>query len=268
LERELGVVLLERDTHSVSLTAPGKLFAIRARSILEMADEAVTEVRKSGRGETGKISIAFIGSLGHELLPRLFQRFRQTFPDVQLELQETSPGEQIEQLGDERLDVGFIGMANEDLTGTLAIETLLEEPLVAAVPSDHPFAAKRSIRLSLLKDERFILTARRTTPVYNHWLFALCREAGFEPKITMEVDRAPTVLNYIAAGFGISIFPVQIAKHPIPGVTFVPTANGTPQYRYCVAWRKRDTSEVTARFLQVARQVARELKIRPNPSVK
>ncbi len=262
LEEELGVRLLHRDSHSVRLTESGEIYLERCRSILDQVSRAGDEVRRAARGEIGKLSVAFIGSLGHELLPLVLQRFRQHHPEVLLELHETSPGDQLEQLKEGRLDVGFVGMADSPPGGSVEVETLLEEPLVVALPADHPLASRTRLRLDDVRTERLLLTARRTTPVAHHWLIHLCRETGFEPRVTMEVDRAPTVLNYIAAGFGVSIFPETISRHPAPGVVFVPTAPGTPRYRFCLAWQAVTASEVVRRFLRIAREVALEIRRR------
>ncbi|MFQ3577487.1 MAG: LysR substrate-binding domain-containing protein [Verrucomicrobiia bacterium] len=262
LEEELGVRLLHRDSHAVSLTASGEIFLERSRSVLQQLSQAREEAGRAARGEIGKLSVAFIGSLGHELLPLVLQQFRRRHPEVLLELHETSPGEQLEQLKEARLDVGFVGMADPPPGGNVEVETLLEEPLVVALPADHPMATRKRLRLDDVRTERFLLTARRATPVAHHWLIHLCRETGFEPRVTMEVDRAPTVLNYIAAGFGVSIFPETIARNPAPGVVFVPTASGTPRYRFCLAWRASAASEVVRRFLDIAREVALDLRTR------
>src|SRR5664279_3167955 len=47
LERELGVVLLERTTHHVRLTAAGAVFLIDARQILAQVDRAATAAQRA-----------------------------------------------------------------------------------------------------------------------------------------------------------------------------------------------------------------------------
>jgi len=256
LEEEIGFRLLDRDTHGVAATGAGRRFAARASEILDAVRQAVAEAGRVARGESGMLSIGFVGSLGHELLPRIFRQCRVEMPDVALDLHEMSPGEQIERLQTGRLDLGFIGMAEPDPTKELMIETLLEENLVVALPEGHPLAIRDRLGFSDIRDERFVLTARRNTPVYNHWLTGLCRESGFEPTVAMEVDRAPTALNYIAAGYGVSVFPEQIARQPAPGVVFIRTTPGTPRYRYCLARKGGAGGEVVARFCKLARRVA------------
>lgn len=260
LEGEIGARLFERDGRPVRLTGAGEVFLDRARLVLAEAARAVEEARRAAAGEAGRLSVAFIGTLGQEYLPGLLQSYRERVPGVALELHEMSPGEQLLRLSDGTVDVGFLGMADEEPGAPLRIECLFEEPLVAAVPAGHRLAKRRSLDLSLLKGEPFLLTARRQSPAYNHWLLGLCRKAGFEPEIVREVDRAATVLTFIAAGFGVSVFPAQIARHPVPGVAFIPSAPDTPRYRYCVGSRRADQSEAARLFLELARSRAAALR--------
>jgi DNA-binding transcriptional LysR family regulator len=76
----------------------------------------------------------------------------------------------------------------------------------------------------------------------------MCERAGFVPRVVQEVDRARTGVQYVAAGFGISIFAEHISRLPAPGVRFVPLSGPVQKMRYGIAWRK-SAEEVVARFV-------------------
>lgn len=87
LEQRLGVRLLHRTTHSVSLTAEGALFLDRARRILletELATQELSEARQSVRGSM-RVSLP---TWAMSFMP-VFRRFMQVYPDVRLELELT-----------------------------------------------------------------------------------------------------------------------------------------------------------------------------------
>ena len=105
-----------------------------------------------------------------------------------------------------------------------------------------------------LAREKFIFTSRQDAPAYTPWLLALCQRAGFEPEIALETDRSPSALNYVAAGFGVAIFPAQIGRLAMPLIRFVPLDKSTPEYQLCAAWRKDNRSPALERFLATARQ--------------
>jgi len=256
LEREIEVKLLERSSHHVAMTAAGEIFLDRCRKILTESDDAVAAARRAHRGETGMLAVGFIGSISHAILPKVLQAYRQKYPEVELNLSELGPAEQVEAILKRTLDIGFLGMAQARKIPELRVETLAEERLMAAVPSGHTMAGRKEIQLKAFQKERFILTSRRNAPLFNEWLIGLCRKAGFVPEIIREVDRAPTVLNYIAAGEGVSVFPLEIAKSAAPGVAFIPLIR-LPSYRYCMAWRNGETDGAVMRFVEISRHIAK-----------
>jgi DNA-binding transcriptional LysR family regulator len=111
LEEDVGVQLLERDSHKVELTPAGRSFLEGCRRLLQDADDFCRTARQIARGETGPLSIGFVPSLAHGLLPSVLRVFRQRFPDVQLFLSEMDSTAQIEQIAGHRIDFGFIGSA-------------------------------------------------------------------------------------------------------------------------------------------------------------
>lgn len=254
LEAEMEVRLLDRNTHGVALTEAGTLFLDRVRQILDDVGDAVAEAQRRSRGETGTLRIGFIGTLSQSLLPRLLQDYRALFPSVDLVLRELGPVPQREAILSGRLDCGFIGLAVESLDPELEVIVVAEDDLVAAVPSKHPLARNPTISLKDLKGEPIYLTAQANAPVFNPWLIRLCQKAGFEPLIARETDRAATVLNYVAAGFGVSIFPSRIASLATPGVRFLPLKGRMPKYQYKFAWVRRNSNRALLEFAKLVRR--------------
>ena len=261
LEEEIGARLLDRNSHSVTLTAAGSIFLEQSRRILRSVEGAVRATRRAAQGETGSLSVGFVASLSHGLLPGILRAYRRQYPDVELSLTEMDTTQQIEALTTRQLDLGFIGLGLPRESPDLELVTVIEEQLVAVLPLEHPLAAdcrarrRRSLPLSKLKGERFYLADRGNAPVYNPWLVVLCQQAGFQPHIVHEADRLPTVLSYVAAGFGVTILPAQFGRLATPDVFFIPLARPVPKYRYCAAWRRGEgDTPALKRFLAIARR--------------
>src|SRR3954468_7827 len=126
LEEEIGVQLLTRNQRWVELTAAGAAFlgragAVlgegggaaaaspgRAREILDEVEDAARQARRVQRGEVGRLAVGFVGSAMYTFVPNLLRRFREHSPDVTLRLHELGTTEQLRQLEDGRLDVGFL----------------------------------------------------------------------------------------------------------------------------------------------------------------
>ncbi len=263
LEEELGAQLLERDRHHVALTAAGSVFLQHARRVLSGAEEAARAAGRASRGETGRLSIGFTAQLSYEWLPTVLRVFHRAVPDVEIALNELTPVRQIEELLARRLDLGIIGLDLPEPHEELEVAVMTEEALVVALPLDHPLARRRKLALGDLAKEKFIFTVRANAPAYNPWLIALCQNAGFEPRVALEADRSPSSLNYVAAGFGVAIFPGQMGRLATPGVAYVPLDNSVPRYQLCVAWRRDSRTPALERFLEVARTVV----CAPNPAL-
>src|ERR1700761_2805483 len=109
LEDELGVRLLERTSRRVMLTPAGKMFLEGARATLQQAERAATMARRAARGELGQLAIGFNASAPFvPQVARAIHDFRQTYPEVALQLTELPAAAQIEGLDDHLLDLGFM----------------------------------------------------------------------------------------------------------------------------------------------------------------
>ena len=119
LERELGVRLVERSTHHISLTAAGAVFLVEARQILAHVDRAAG-VARSAVGAAATLRADIIDS-SYDSMPQILHEVQTRYPGLVIHQVEAGVPGQYQQLIDGRLDVG-IGRA------------ALAPGLVAAVP--------------------------------------------------------------------------------------------------------------------------------------
>jgi DNA-binding transcriptional LysR family regulator len=257
LEDSVGVTLLERNSRRVELTGAGRTFLQGAKKILFDLEEIARQTRRIGRAETGHLAIGFIGAQSHEWMPLVLRRFRHKHPDVEVTLTEMVPSAQLDAILTHRLDLGVVGAIDGGAPTGLQVECIVEEEPLVGVPSDHALANRSSVRLQELKEEAFILTSRENAPSYRSWLARLCLRAGFTPKVVQEVDRARTAVQYVAAGFGISVFGEHICRQPAPGVKFIPLRPGAQKIRYGVAWRKEPPEPLVLRFIEYTKEQLR-----------
>ena len=191
------------------------------RRLVRAADEAIRAAGRAARGETGRLAIGFIAQLSYEWLPTVLRSFRKRYADVEISLVELTPTRQIEELVDRRIDLGIIGLglaAAARRTGGRRDEPRASGRRAAAGSSDgqpaHPGAE------GIGEGEIHLHGARQDAPAFSPWLLALCQRAGFEPEIALETDRSPSALNYVAAGFGVALFPAQIGRLAMPFAAF------------------------------------------------
>src|SRR6266699_4694471 len=137
LEGELEVKLLLRTKRTVQLTAAGTAFLHEAEKILRHAIEAGQVARRVARGEVGSLGIGFFGTASGPFLPSLVQAYRQKFPDVQLNLYELTPDQQLAAFDDGRIDLGFSRKLPPDRRAEFEEENVYMDELGLALSSIH-----------------------------------------------------------------------------------------------------------------------------------
>jgi DNA-binding transcriptional LysR family regulator len=229
LERELETQLFRRKPRGVELTPAGLALLDEARAILARTDDAVAAVKRTARGEAGRIGIGFTSSASfHPFLPRAIRAFRETHPLVALALEESGTTELVDALRARSLDVAFVrspvGESND-----LFVRPLLEEPMVAALPSGHPLSAGHDpLPLAALAGETFILYRRPVGPGLHDAIIAACDRAGFSPTIGQEAPRMLSTLSLVAAGLGVTVVPASMSRLEAEGVAYRPLDSSAP----------------------------------------
>jgi DNA-binding transcriptional LysR family regulator len=227
LERELGFDLFRRLPRGVALTPGGAVFRDEAVAILAAAEHAVKRARRAASGTEGSLSLGFTSSaMSHKLAPEMIRRFRLEHPAVELVIQEGNAEQISERVASGQLDLGFIRRAVSERSG-LEYHAVIEEPLLIALPRDHPVARrvakqrKPSIRLAELAAEPFIFVRRPGAPGMYGDLVRACHKAGFAPNVVAEVSQMLTGITLVAAGIGVSAVPASMREIHSASVTYV-----------------------------------------------
>lgn len=260
LEQELGLRLFQRHPKGVALTDAGQLLLDEARRLLGDLAAMQERLRRVARGERGRLRVAFTSSAAaHAFTPRVLRECRHRYPEVGLEVSESSAAEITEALAAGRLNAGLLRVPVAHPPG-LHFERLLDEPALLALPVDHPLlrgGGARPIAIAELQDEPLILVRRPGAPGLYANLLALCEAAGFEPRIAAEVERMMSNLNLVAAGVGISVVPASMrGAHP-DAVVYCPLADGVRlDAPLTLVWRAADALPAVATFVALARELA------------
>ncbi|HEU5158469.1 MAG TPA: LysR substrate-binding domain-containing protein [Streptosporangiaceae bacterium] len=235
LEKELGVRLLERTKRRVELTEAGRAFLDDARNVLAQADLAADRARSAGRGERGVLVVGFIPPALNSVLPPALGRYRAEHPDVRLVLRELPNRAAIDGVLADRIHISFVRVPFDD--HNLCCEPVYEEPVVVALPSDHPLAALEAVPLAALCDEAFVMIPRSQEPELHDYYIALCQEAGFSPQLVHEVSATLVGVGLVASGVGVAFVPSSTRVFSRVGVTYRPLRDPTPRFRLAAIWR-------------------------------
>ena len=204
LQRETGLVLLERSGRGIRPTTAGIALAEEADALLARLGEAETRVADLRSSRNSSLSIAYFASVGAAWLPRVVASLLEQLPRVRLDLRLVNePPEDPAQRADVQLLV-----ARRDLNpgAGFAVHHLLDDPYVVVLRSDHELARRDSLELADLADERLI-----DSEVTHGW----CRQilgdayatAGHVPTYHVEAPDYPTAIAFVAAGIGLTVMP-------------------------------------------------------------
>lgn len=252
LEQNLGVQLLSRNRKKVELTSAGEVFLRGAYETIARMSKLESDTKRAAEGLIGRLSIGFPGSAIYEALPQSIRKFRQHFPDIQLEITERSTLDQVDSILKGDQDIGFLRppITNEALFDVYPLST---EELVIVLPSNHPRATAERVDLRDFANEDFITFAPETSPNLHSLVFKTCMGAGFTPHITQTAPQIQTHISLVSAGLGVALVPECAAQITHPNVTFR-RLSGIQQggtTTMALACRKDDQNIITRSFIKV-----------------
>jgi DNA-binding transcriptional LysR family regulator len=253
LELELGVVLLNRDRHQVSLTPAGQSFLRESGLLLAQAAEAAEKARRIARGEVGELTLAFMTAPTFAFLPALIREYRRLYPEVGLKIVEMHPNPQLKAFVDGNIDIGFTRPLPPGAEG-LRTQVVVREDLLAVLPPGHRFQGRGRLRLVDLSTERFVLLAREVATVLFDHIVAMCRERGFSPTIANTPLEISTVLSMVAAGEGIAIVPEPARHLANPGVTYYHLSPKPTPIPLILAWRAGEETPTVRAMITLVRE--------------
>lgn len=235
LQRETGLVLLERVGRGLRPTSAGLALAAEADELLARVGAAEALVADLRSGRTGSLSIAYFASAGIVWMPALVDGLSRRFPGIRLNLRLC---DEIPDRLDERADVQLVVAGAEvPFRSGFRTEHLRDDPYVAIVPEFHSLAGQSEVELVDLAKERWI---------DNDFVHGRCRQValdacasvGFRPAFHVEAHDYRSALAFVAAGIGITVLPALGAQEPPAGVVVIPVVRPAPVRRIHVIIRE------------------------------
>jgi LysR family hydrogen peroxide-inducible transcriptional activator len=242
LEEELDVKIFERGASEVSATPLGEQIVRQAQQVIEQA-AAIKEIAKLGKDPiTGPLRLGVIYTIGPYLLPDLVRQAIERVPQMPLMLQENFTAKLLEMLRTGELDCAIMAEPFPD-TG-LAVAPLYDEPFMAAVPTGHALARRKSISAEELKQETMLLLG--TGHCFRDHVLEVCPEyarfAGSDAegiRKSFEGSSLETIKYMVASGMGVTVVPqLSVPKELQPHIRYVKFSAPVPTRRVVLAWRR------------------------------
>lgn len=253
LEKDLGILLFERDSKRVNLTPAGEAYLVEVRSILDRIDHANDTARAVAGGKIGRLDIGFTGSMVYRDVPQIVTSFFAQHPGIEVTLRELSSAEQIEGLRHGQLHAGFVNALT--VPEGLAGEALRDDGFVCCLPENHALARETEIDLIQLAEEPFVMFARDVAPANYDNVIGICVQAGFAPQTRYAARQWLTIVALVANGLGVSLVPASIQRTRIAGACFVPLRARNARSTAYLLWHPESRMPALAYFIDAARAV-------------
>jgi LysR family nitrogen assimilation transcriptional regulator len=204
LEEELGLPLLRRTGHGVTLTEAGERFLGSATDIVDRADDVVRDMQALRKTTAGSVVLGIPPMLAETLLVPLVTRFRKDFPEVSLRVRDAISGYVLEWFITGQVDVAVV--YNAPKRAKLAMETLFSDELMlvgaagqGALQSDGPIDLAEALKLPLV------------LPSALHGLRDVIDSAAalisVQPNIALEVEGIHSLIRFAEEGYAYTFLP-------------------------------------------------------------
>ncbi|MGW8745079.1 LysR substrate-binding domain-containing protein [Streptomyces sp. NPDC055794] len=259
LEKNLGLTLFERSQQRIRLTRDGATFLSEAQALLRHADRLENLGRRLGRGEEGGLCIGYVADAMHTgVLPGALRRLQEESPGIHVALYSMAAAEQFEGLRQRSLDIALVREPPDRDDPLLRAATLLEDPLLLALPAGHPLAASETISAKDLDGQPWIAVEEPGDPAWRDAFVASCVASGFTPDIRLDAADPLTALGLVASGLGLAL----VQQSMVRGATEAVAVRALPWHEASIqlwaVWHHIDLRPVVASFRETVLSHERE----------
>ncbi|MDP9900839.1 LysR family transcriptional regulator [Variovorax ginsengisoli] len=251
LEDQMGVALFVRTQAGMALTKAGMAFVPEVRRTLAQAAKAVATAKAASDVQADRFVVGYTTVFDRSAIPDVLDRLQAHFPGARISTKGKHSINLVRDVKNGAMEVAFIGLHTQ--APGLEVQPLLQQPLMAALPSVHPLARKRRIGFDDLRDATLFRFERRLNPGFYDHCQAFFERIDFKPRTIPEPNDHHILLGLISEGRGIALIPSSLQHVKRRGVAFRPLENRADGLSsgIAVAYRPGNPSHVLARFLEL-----------------
>ena len=259
LENELGVKLFIRKSNQVVLTPAGKVFYKDGKTILSLSDQLLQKMQDFNSQKYRELTIAISPLYQKSYLLRIMADFQKRHPDVKIRIVDSFSNDSEDLLFYGKVDLAFVMLPYT--RQSIQYEPVLKEQIFLAIP--RTFAINRRLPdpeknsctlkdLKLLKDQPFIMY-REGRRMWKSSM-ALCRAAGFAPKIAYEANICESLNIMIEGGMGIGFVPsaIRLVSAPYDKVIYYPIDSPLAARTLTIGFIQDNLSLAAKEFIRIA----------------
>lgn len=191
LEKEIGHQLFDRVGKKLVINENGRYLAKQAHTAFAILDDAKRTIQDNAEKQKKTVCCGMNIPMGN--IGALLAGFYKKHGDISISMGYPTSS----QFANRPLDMELIGSAVQLESDNVI--PLGRERILLCMPPNHPLASKKHLKLADMKDEPFIFTDPSEMRTISE---AMCREAGFTPKVAMEMQLYSEALSLVSHGIG------------------------------------------------------------------
>jgi DNA-binding transcriptional LysR family regulator len=241
LEREVGMRLTERAGRGLELTPAAMILVGHTDVLLARLEAAESDLAALRDQVAGRVTLTSFPSAAASFVSAAWAALAGSAPQVRLDLTEMEPEESLPAVLRGEADVAVAheyDLLPRPLDPLFERRELLSDPVMLAVPADHPLAGGGPVPLSALAGLPFL--APRDTTSCAEMIQRACARAGFVPRVVARATDFGVLLSLVAAGAGVTLVPALAARLLPPQVRLLWPAEPVTRQIFTVSRRGGD----------------------------
>lgn len=205
LEKELNVVLLNRQGREITMTKQGEAFYSYAVNILNLREQATQSIQGMRKDVEGIVELQASSIPGQYYVPKLLGGFRNKYPGVKIFLEQSDSRNTMDNIINQKGEVGFTGTK---LSNNLVYEEIFTDDMILITPNKGKFAKMKedTVQVEDIVGESFIL---REDGSGTKKEFEKTEVQGVSilkmVNVIAHMNNIEAIKNAVISGFGISV---------------------------------------------------------------
>ncbi len=259
LEAQAGVELFVRRSKPMKLSSAGLRLLRLANQVLPEVEKLEAEFNGLRDGSSGRLHIAIECHACFEWLFPVLEKFRQLWPDVDVDIRPGLAFDAMPALQKEEVDL-VVSSDPEKMSG-ISFSHLFDYDPVFVAASQHPLAAKSYVEAEDFRGQTLITypVERARLDIFSQ----LLTPAKVEPAAVRQAELSAVILLLVASNRGVSVLPdwvVREVKYSSDYITRPLTKNGITRQLFA-ATRDVDLAKPYMKdLIELAGKEARKLQ--------
>lgn len=256
VEQEIGAPIFNRSQRPLTLTSVGKLYIEHIKKELLLEQELTQQINDLHGLAAGDITIGGTHYMNAYLLPPYIAKFNTSFPNININMCETSSDQLIEMLKDNRLDFTF--SCDEEVVEAFAHYPTFSDNILLAVPKDFDLPAKllkQSLSAKQIAKGKHLQSKCPTVDLHQFTNISFIRidahvnlgtrtlkmfeEAEIMPRVKIKVPQLVTAFELAESGIGATFISDRLVRGQEDSLRFFKLSSKQAERHYSLLLPQR-----------------------------